>query len=70
VDDERGYAGDDDSDVIEWREAGGAREAKQFPRGKRRRYGEERRERRSSIYHDGDRDRSRDHPEDNAACEL
>jgi hypothetical protein len=70
VNDEGRQPGDDDSGVVERRESGGASEAKEFPRGDRRGDGEERRQRRASVQHDGDRDRCGDDAERYAACEL
>ena len=46
--------------VVERREPGRARDAEELPRAEGGRDGEERRERRSAVQHDGDRDRGRD----------
>jgi hypothetical protein len=60
VDDEGNEAGERDADLIERGDAGRAHDAEEFPRAEGRRNREERREGRSSVHHDGDRDGRRD----------
>jgi len=63
-------AGEDDAGVRQRREPRRTRDAKEFPRCKGGRNGKERRERRSSVDHDGDGDRGSDDAERDALGEL
>ena len=67
---ERNQSGERDARVVERREARRARDAEEFPRAEGGRNGKERRERRSSVDHDGDSDRRRDDAEDDSLGEL
>src|SRR5262245_55060264 len=70
VDSKRDQAGDGDADLVERLEAGRASDAKELPSADGGGDGDECRERRASEQQDGDRDGSRDHPEENATREL